>query len=102
MAFNVREVVSNPSAAEFQQLYDRIDRLVNEAGHLTILDLFTKSSDEIGREAWEAISAAKEVGVFSANNHGCCKGGNCVESERGWCNTTARGKCSALSDVCRP
>jgi hypothetical protein len=102
MAFNIRHSVRNPETAAFQELYNRIDRLVNDAGHITILELFTKSAEEIGMRAWEAIHAAKEVGFLAMDNQRCCKNHECVESERGWCNQAeSRQKCSAASDVCK-
>jgi hypothetical protein len=101
MAFNIREHVDNPSQSEFQRLYDLIDRLVNDAGHVTIAQLFTTSGDEIGSQAWDAIQAAKGMGFLNFSNQRCCSNNKCVKSDRGWCNQTANKKCSAASDVCK-
>jgi hypothetical protein len=100
MAFIVRESVRNPDQIEFKLLYECIDRLVNDAGHITIYDLFTKSPDEIDSRARQAIMAAKSFGFLHLNNESCCKSGDCVQSERGWCNKGSTGKCTVASDVC--
>src|SRR5258708_16484445 len=100
MVFDIKKFVGNAHDRRFSELYERINKLVNTAGQVTIAELFTKSREELGAEVWEAIQNAKQVGFLRIRNNSCCRSGKCQASNRGWCSNTSDGTCAAASDTC--
>jgi hypothetical protein len=76
MAFDIRKYVASSDDPELQETYDIVNQLVNDAGDVTIRDLFTKTAEHIGMNAWNAIQHGKAIGFLNIDNKGCCQKGD--------------------------
>ena len=97
-------------AAPTQEVFLILKCLIQEAGDITIKQLFSYSSDQVGCNAAEAISAAKKIGFLALSNDKCChevddpfKNDFCKTQKGKWCSlvrTQTKMRCTLASDKC--
>jgi hypothetical protein len=98
------------NAAPNGEFFEVLSRLVIDAGHITIRDLFSKTEQEAGAAAAIAIRNAKAIGFMSLSNDKCChETGDaftddyCKQKTGKWCTLTKRSTkwfCTLASDKC--
>jgi hypothetical protein len=98
------------NAAPNEKVFEILSRLVTDAGHITIRDLFSKTTADVGLTVTTAISNAKSVGFMNLSNDKCChETGDpftddyCKTKSGKWCSLvkkTTKWMCTLASDKC--
>jgi hypothetical protein len=102
------ESLSNASPDE--KTFEILKCLVNDAGDITIRDLFARTSEDVGLAASNAITQAKMIGFLTLSNNKCChevddpfKDDYCKKKAGKWCSLvkkTTKYMCTLASDKC--
>jgi hypothetical protein len=98
------------NAAPNEQVFEILARLVTDAGQITIRDLFSRTTRDVGARISSAISDAKEIGFLALSNDKCChevddpfKDDYCKTQSGKWCSLVkkqTKWMCTLASDKC--
>ena len=98
------------NAAPDEKVFEILSRLVMDAGHITIRDLFSKTTQDVGMKIASVIDNAKSIGFLNLSNDKCChETGDpftddyCKQQSGKWCSLvkkTTKLMCTLASDKC--
>lgn len=98
------------NAAPDEKVFEILSRLVLDAGHITIRQLFTKTEQDVGMRISTAIRNAKTIGFMNLSNDKCCHEVDdpftdeyCKQSNGKWCSLVKKETkfmCTLASDKC--
>jgi ribosomal protein S18 len=98
------------NAAPDDKVFEILSRLVIDAGHITIRDLFSKTKQDVGTRIATAIRNAKSIGFLNLSNDKCCTEVDdaftddyCKTQNDKWCSlvkAATKFRCTLASDDC--
>lgn len=98
------------NAAPDEKVFEILSRLVLDAGHITIRQIFSKTEADVGLRVSTAIRNAKTIGFMNLSNDKCCHevddpftNDYCKQASGKWCSLvrkTTKLMCTLASDKC--